>query len=447
MKNRLFIALIFILLICFCVSCNDTKQPLSNSSYSEEAITKLRATVVKSDEKTVTVEIENGTIYTFPLDRDKVTSDYEEISSGQYAEISYYGGLDDFAEVQRVEITSIVITGVPISKRTEELLSEMTLEEKVGQMFLARCPESDGAKLAEEYKLGGYILFARDFKDKTKEQMISDIDGYQSCSQLGMFIAVDEEGGDVVRVSKYPAFRSEKFLSPQELYSKGGFELIESDTIEKALLLKSLGINLNLAPVCDVPRETSDYIYSRTMGTDCNLTAEYVKTVVKTMGMQKIGCSLKHFPGYGNNNDTHKGIAYDKRSYENFEECDFIPFKAGIDAGAGIVMVSHNIVYCMDEKNPASLSKNVHEIIRNELEFDGVIMTDDISMEGITDFTDDKDAAVKAVLAGNDMLCCTNFEVQVPAVIDAVNSGEISEEHINESVSRILKLKIELGII
>lgn len=314
-------------------------------------------------------------------------------------------------------------------------------------MFIARCPDEDAAELADEYNLGGYVLFSRDFKDKTKEQVIDNINSYQNSSDIKMFIGVDEEGGDVVRVSRYPAFREEKFLSPRELYKQGGMELIEKDTAEKSRLLKSLGINLNLAPVCDVPDFITDYIYNRSFSANPNQTSKYVKNVVRTMNVQKIGCSLKHFPGYGNNSDTHKEIAYDKRSYVSFENSDFKPFKAGIKAGAGIVMVSHNIVYCMDESNPASLSKNVHDILRSQLNFSGVIMTDDISMEGITDFTDNEDAAVKAVLAGNDMLCCTDFEEQIPAVLNAVKSGEISLEQIDESVRRILILKLELGII
>ena len=126
---------------------------------------------------------------------------------------------------------------------------------------------------------------------------------------------------------------------------------------------------------------------------------------------------------------------------------DFVPFKAGIDEGAGMIMVAHNIVYSMDSNYPASLSINVHNILRNELDFDGVIITDDLSMEGVRQYAGDSEVAVLAVKAGNDLLCCTNFEVQIKAVIDSANNGEISEEQIDEAVLRILKLKIELGII
>ena len=131
---------------------------------------------------------------------------------------------------------------------------------------------------------------------------------------------------------------------------------------------------------------------------------------------------------------------------ETFENSDFIPFEAGIRSGAQLVLVSHNIVSCMDEDRPASLSPQVHEILREDLGFSGVIVTDDLVMDGIRQFTDDGNAAVLAVQAGNDLLCCTDFETQIPAVLQAVESGEIAEERIDESVLRILKLKTELGL-
>ena len=333
-----------------------------------------------------------------------------------------------------------------LEEQARELLSTMTLEEKVGQMFIARCPEEDAAEKADAYHLGGYILFARDFEGKTPEQAAADIQSFQEASKLPMLIGVDEEGGTVNRISRYPAFRQEPFPSPQELYQEGGFEAVREDTLEKCRLLKSLGVNVNFAPVCDVSQDPSDFIYERSFGQDAGLTAEYVKTVVEAMKGQGVACVLKHFPGYGNNTDTHTGIAYDNRPYETFETSDFLPFEAGIGSGAQMVLVSHNIVSCMDAQYPASLSPKVHELLREELGFDGVIVTDDLSMDGVRDFTDDSSAAVLAVQAGNDLLCCTDFETQIPAVLDAVEDGSISRDRIDESVLRILKMKNSCGI-
>ena len=258
---------------------------------------------------------------------------------------------------------------------------------------------------------------------------------------------MDEEGGTVNRISRYPAFRAEPFSSPQERYKAGGFEAIEKDTVEKCTLLHELGVNLNFAPVCDVSKDPEDFIYNRSFGKDASQTAQYVTTVVDVMKKQKMGSVLKHFPGYGDNEDTHTGIAYDNRSYDDFVQSDFIPFEAGIDSGADVVLVSHNIVKSMDDQRPASLSPRVHEILREELGFSGVIVTDDLYMDGVRDFADDEQVAVMAVEAGNDLLCCTDFTVQIPAVVDAVKSGEIPEHRIDQSVIRILEMKRNWGLL
>lgn len=329
----------------------------------------------------------------------------------------------------------------------EQLTSSLSLEEKVGQMFIARCPAENAAEDAATYHLGGYILFARDFESNDPQLVTGNIQSYQEASDIPMLIGVDEEGGTVNRVSKYPAFRETPFLSPQSLYASGEWELIQSDTAEKSELLLSLGINVNFAPVCDVSQNPEDFIYQRSFGGDPFQTAQYVQTVVTGMKEEGIGSVLKHFPGYGNNADTHTGIAYDERSFDSFSDSDFIPFQAGIDAGADMVLISHNIVGCMDSEKPASLSAAVHQILRNRLGFDGVIVTDDLSMDGIRDFTDDRQAAVLAVLAGNDLICCTDYQTQIPAVIDAAASGEIPEQLIDEAVTRILKMKQSLGLL
>ena len=335
----------------------------------------------------------------------------------------------------------------PIAARAQELLDGMTLEEKVGQMFIARCPETDAAQLAADYHLGGYILFGRDFKDKTAEQVTTDIQSYQDAAEIPLLIAVDEEGGTVNRVSSNPNLRSSPFRSPQSLYSEGGLELVRSDAQEKCRLLESLGININFAPVCDVSQDPADFIYDRTLGRDAQETSQYVAAVVETMAEEGMGSVLKHFPGYGNNTDTHTGVAYDDRPYDTFLTSDFLPFQAGIAAGADMVLVSHNIVSAMDEASPASLSPEVHRVLREDLGFTGVIVTDDLVMDGVRDFAGDDEAAVLAVQAGNDLLCCTDFQTQVPAVRAAVESGAITEEQIDAAVLRVLTMKLRLGIL
>lgn len=329
----------------------------------------------------------------------------------------------------------------------DKIINNMSLEEKVGQMFYVRCNESNAIENIEKYHLGGYILFYENVKNKTKDELKSDIQSYQDNSEIPMLIGVDEEGGTVVRVSANSELREDEFLSPSDTYAVGGWDMIKSDAEEKADLLLSLGFNVNMAPVCDITSEPDAFMYYRSFSGNTENECKFVKTVVEISKSKKLGTVLKHFPGYGNNADTHYGMVYDDREYSEFVENDFKPFIEGIKSGADCILVSHNIVDCMDADLPASLSENVHKIIREELNFDGVIMTDDLVMSAITDFTDGSAAAVSAIKCGNDILCCTDVDVQYPAVLEAVKNGEITEKQIDESLKRILIWKDKLGLL
>lgn len=332
-------------------------------------------------------------------------------------------------------------------EKADKLLENMTLEEKVGQMFLVRYPESDAVEEIKKYSPGGYILFGRDFENETKESILEEITNCQDNSKIKMIIGVDEEGGTVVRVSQYKAFRSSPFKSPQALWQEGQLPKILEDSKEKSALLKSIGINMNLTPVADVPTDTSSFIYKRSYGRGAEKTAIYVSELIETMNEDNILSAMKHFPGYGDNVDTHTGIAIDKRTYSDFQNTDFLPFKSGIEAGGPTILVSHNIINCMDAEYPASLSKEVHEILRDELGFTGIIMTDDLAMDAVKSYVENGEAAVQAVLAGNDMIISSDFETQRNEVINAVKDGKISEETINNAVRRILACKYKYGII
>lgn len=339
------------------------------------------------------------------------------------------------------------------AQRIDALLSSMSLEEKVGQLFFVRCPAENAVEDVGTYHLGGYLLFGRDFKDKTANEIIQTIASYQDASRTPMLIGVDEEGGTVVRVSSNPNLRSSKFASPQKLFASGGMDEILENTKEKDRLLSALGINVNFAPVADLSTNASDFIYSRSFGQDAAATGEYVSSVVFQMSSDNMGSVLKHFPGYGNNVDTHTGIALDERPYEQFLNEDFDPFRAGITSGrteAGqqttSVLVSHNIVTCMDPDLPASLSPEAHRILREELGFDGVVMTDDLAMDAVAAYAEDGAVAVMSLAAGNDIVLTTDYRTQIPKVIEAVESGALSEEIINIACYRVLKWKDALGL-
>ena len=250
----------------------------------------------------------------------------------------------------------------------------------------------------------------------------------------------------MVRASRYRQFRASAFPSPQQLYAQGGMESILSDAADKLAFLLDLGINVNLAPVCDLSINPADYIYSRTLGKDAQTTASYVAAVVQQMQQSGIGSVLKHFPGYGSNGDTHLGFVRDDRPLETFRNEDWIPFQAGIAAGAPSVLVSHTIVSCMDDSLPASLSPAVHRLLRDDWGFDGIIMTDDLSMSAICTQYGLEEAAILAVQAGNDLLISSDFEVQIPAILQAVQQGAISPLQIDSSVMRILRWKQDLGL-
>ena len=335
----------------------------------------------------------------------------------------------------------------------EDLLSSLTTEEKVGQLFFVRCPDSGAAEDVTTYHLGGYVLFGRDFQDKTADDVVQTIRSYQDAAKadtgIPLLIGVDEEGDTVVRVSSNPNLRSSKYRSPQKLLAEGGTEALAADAADKDALLAALGINVNLAPVADVSTDPADFIYDRTCGLDAGGTARCVSAVVGQMAADGMGSVLKHFPGYGSNADTHTGIALDQRPLEQFRESDFLPFAAGIEAGGGTaaVLVSHNIMAAVDDSLPASLSPAVHQLLREELGFAGVAMTDDLAMEAVAAYAADGAVAVMALEAGNDLIITTDYRTQIPKVIEAVESGTLSMGTVDTACRRVLQWKQSLGLL
>lgn len=322
-------------------------------------------------------------------------------------------------------------------------LDNMSLEEKVGQLFLVRYDKNMALSWINDYYAGGYILFAKDFDNHTKESIKEELSSLNKNSKIPMVFAVDEEGGYVTRVSRYKAFRDEKFPSPRDVYDSLGVEGLESIEKEKGELLLSLGINLNLAPVADVSVDSNDFINIRTFNRDAKETANLIGLMVDYANEVGISSSLKHFPGYGNNVDTHTGVAIDERSYDNFLNNDYLPFEEGIKRKVPSILVSHNIIKCIDSEYPATLSKMiVTGELRNKLNFSGIIITDDLSMGAVSSYVDDNSAAVLAINAGNDLIITSDFVNMYNSVITAVKSGKIKMETIDTAVRRILAWKI-----
>ena len=329
-------------------------------------------------------------------------------------------------------------------EKAYQKLEKMSLDEKIGQILLVRYPDNNQKEIVEKYQFGGYLFFGKDFKDKTKDEVIKMIDDSNSVSKIPLLTAVDEEGGIVVRVSSNKNLRSERFLSSSELYKNGGFDRIKADTIEKSNLLKSLGINLNLAPVVDVSVDPNDYMYNRSLQDDAETTAKFSSLVIETSKNTGVSYTLKHFPGYGNNIDTHSGSSVDSRTRKEIESNDILPFKSGIKSGAEAILFSHNVVTSMDKDNPASLSKTLHDYVRNDLNFTGVVITDDLDMGALKDI---ENKNVQALLAGNDLLISTDYVESIEKIKQAVDNKLLDEKTLDEHVLRVLAWKYYKGLL
>ena len=318
-------------------------------------------------------------------------------------------------------------------------LQTISIDEKIGQLFLIRIPEQGIEEDIQNYQFGGLLYFAKDFKNLTKNEVQNKISNYQSLAKIPMLMAVDEEGGTVSRISSNKNLVADPFLSPSKLYQKGGLEAIKEDTIKKTNILSELGLNLNLAPVVDIALNKEDYMYERSLQEDAQITSEYAQTVIRTSDPTKLSFTLKHFPGYGNNADTHQGISIDTRDLNTIKQQDLKPFIAGINAQAEAVLISHNIVTAIDSLNPASLSKPVHDLLKNELHFTGIIITDNLDMAGVD--IDEETKIYKALTSGNDLLITTDYKNDISIVKKLLSEKVIDEELINEKVVKILAWK------
>ncbi|KRL06661.1 glycoside hydrolase family 3 N-terminal domain-containing protein [Liquorilactobacillus hordei] len=338
------------------------------------------------------------------------------------------------------------------NQQLKEVISKMTLSQKIAQMYIitTKGTQSESAIAIKQYQPGGIILFGNDFKNQTKQNFIANMQNYKNQANLSLIIGTDQEGGTVSRLSSNPSLTNNKtFASPQQLYQAGGRKGVVKAAGDTAKILNSLQINLNFAPVADVSTDPNSFIYERSLGLDYKQTAHIIKEEVAQIQKNKVAASLKHFPGYGTAGDTHTGFATTTRTLTNFENSDFLPFKAGIKAGAQTVLVSHIFVTSIDSEYPASLSPKIHQLLRKKLKFKKVIITDDLSMGAITKFAADKHISpdLLAVEAGNDMLLSNNIVDGTSSIVQAVKNKQIKESQINKSVYRILKLKRDLGIL
>lgn len=349
----------------------------------------------------------------------------------------------------------------PIEQYAEQLLQEMTLTEKVYQMFMVT-PEQltkfngtviqagETTKKAIEAKpVGGVIYFESNIQTPSQcTEMISDI---QSYSKLGLFISVDEEGGRVARLGNNSSMGTTQFPSMAEIGSQGT-EAAYHVGYTIGTEIAQYGFNLDFAPVADINTNPDNTVIGeRAFSSDAQTAASLVASAVNGFKDSNMLCTLKHFPGHGDTaTDSHTGVAVTNKTLDELRAEEFLPFEAGIEAGADFVMVGHiSVPNVTGDSVPATLSSTmVTDVLREELGFDGIVITDSMVMNAITDYYNADTAAVMAITAGVDIILMpADLEQAVNGILSAVDSGPITEERIDESVLRILRTKLESGII
>ena len=335
----------------------------------------------------------------------------------------------------------------------ENCIAELTLEEKIAALFIVtpelltgadnvtRAGDTTREKLLA-YPIGGLVYFSSNFSSAS--QVREMLENTRNMSKYPLFLAIDEEGGRVARLASKnladnvgPMWNIGETLDPQNAKEAG---------VKIATYLRGFGFNVNFAPVADVIIDPENSpIGDRSFGTDAMMAAEMVKAFVQGAKEAEVHSTLKHFPGIGGTvTDTHVSMAITERSLEEMRGFEFLPFIAGIEAGVDLIMMSHvSSPNVTDDNTPASLSKKmITEILRGELGYDGIVITDAMNMGAITEYYTAADASVRALQAGADMILMPeSFEEAYIGITEAVQSGKITEERINESLRRIYRVK------
>ena len=338
----------------------------------------------------------------------------------------------------------------------QSLLSQMTLHEKVCQMLVVT-PESitgveavtaagDTTKKALQAMPVGGILYSKP-NLRSKEQVKTMLQNTQSYSAIPLMFTCDEEGG---RVNRLMSTLNTTMIGPMLDYKDQGVEIAYKNACTIASDMSALGFNADMAPVADVwsnPENT--VIGDRAYSDDFQQAAVLVASAVEGFHAGGVATALKHFPGHGDTSeDTHYGAVFITKTLEEIREKELLPFQAGIQADSDMVMIGHLILSDIDDQPAPFSHKIVTELLRQELGFDGVIITDGLQMKAMTDFYSDGEIACSAVKAGVDMLLCpANPEEAAAALEVAVINGDLTESRIEESVLRILKMKKERGMI
>jgi len=334
----------------------------------------------------------------------------------------------------------------------DSCIAEMPIEDKVAGLFVItpealtdttlaiRAGDTTKEKLGE-YAVGGLIYFSENMQ--SAEQLREMLQNTRSYSKYPIFLGVDEEGGDVSRVAK--SGLADNVGKAADIGASGDPQNAKDAGVTVGTYLAEYGFNLNFAPVADVNVAEDSYIGNRSYGSDAGQIGAMVAAAVEGTQSTGVSACLKHFPGLGSTTeDTHAGMAGSERTFDEFAQEEFTVFKAGIDAGADFVMVSHlSVPGITGDNTPASLSSTViNDVLRGQLGYDGIVITDAMDMGAVTAYYTADQAAVMALSAGADMILMPeDFETAYNGVLEAVNNGTLTEERIDESLRRIFRVK------
>ena len=400
-----------------------------------------------------------------------INSNVESESTGNQQDETTLGevGSEDIEQTQTSENdnnstleedSSTAPSVLTIEEQALEILSSMTLTEQIYQMFIVN-PEqltkaavqtqagSATEQALQNYPVGGIVYFADNIQ--TPEQVKKMIGNSQSYSRIGLFIAVDEEGGRVARIGKNSNMGTTSFPSMKVIGDTGDTDNAYNVGYTIGIEIAELGFNLDFAPVADVDSNPDNpVIGDRSFSTDPIVTSSMVSAAVQGFKDSGILCTLKHFPGHGDTaTDSHKGYTELNKTLEELHKVELVPFQNGIAAGAEFVMVGHiSAPQITGNDIPASLSNTMINILRNDLDFSGLIITDSMQMKAITKRYSSGHAAVMAIQAGVDIILMPeNLQEAVEGILEAIQTGSIPENRIAESVAKILETKIRAGII
>lgn len=350
-----------------------------------------------------------------------------------------------------------------LEKEKSELMANMTLEEKVAQLFVvlpeALINEVDCVTVAgeatqnaiAEIPVGGFIYLDRNLETEAQvKEMLSNVTSY-SMNRIGVpaFLCIDEEGGSVARLSGTGRFDIPLIETMAEVGQNNDYGRAKEIGNVIGGYLSDFGFNVDFAPVADVLTNfENEVVRTRAFGSDANQVSDMALLVKQGLEEEGVLATYKHFPGHGATAaDTHAGYAYSSSTLEELKNCELIPFEAGIKDGLSFIMVGHiSLPNITGDNTPASLSGNIiNDLLRDQMGYDGIVITDAMNMGAISQQYSSSDAAIKAIQAGADIILMpVDFYSAYQGIINAVNTGVISQERINESIDRILSVKIKI---